>query len=266
MKKKNDGKNQGELERELTFLYRNVETFMLFVGHPRSGHSLDAAILDSHPEIVISDEFNLLYKFDSFFMDPSQTNNERKLRIFYDIHTRSRRQAMFGSRSSICNSSVSYCYNIKGGWQGNWRQKSICNYCTFASRKRASRFAKTGGSAGEFQSVRNTTALDFCIDFYFTKVRTVQYLRDLSHYQILNVIRDKKTAITTGLLKNCKGLYDLRMLVRIVNIPLRLIHVIRNPFDNIATICRRELHLDPRSRQIVRNTTALDWCIDDYFT
>lgn len=112
-----------ELEPELTFLYRNVETFMLFVGHPRSGHSLVAAILDSHPEIVISDEFNLLYKFDSFFMDPSQTNDERKLRIFYDIHTRSRRQAMFGSRSSICNSSVSYCYNIKGGWQGDCKSK-----------------------------------------------------------------------------------------------------------------------------------------------
>ena len=82
-----------------------------------------AAILDSHPEIIISDEFNLLYKFDSFFMDPSQTNDERKLRIFYDIHTRSRGQAMFGSRSSICNSSVSYCYNIKGGWQGDCKSK-----------------------------------------------------------------------------------------------------------------------------------------------
>ena len=35
--------------------------------------------------------------------------------------------------------------------------------------------------------VRNTTALDFCINSYFKKVRTVQYLRDLSHYQILNV-------------------------------------------------------------------------------
>ena len=81
---------------------------MLFVGHSRSGHSLVAAILGSHPEIIILDEFNLLYKFDSFFMDPSQTNDERKLRIFYDIHARSRPQAMFGSRSSICNSRPPY--------------------------------------------------------------------------------------------------------------------------------------------------------------
>ena len=45
-----------------------------------------AAILDSHPEIIISDEFKLLYKFDSFFMAPSQTNDERKLRIFCNTH------------------------------------------------------------------------------------------------------------------------------------------------------------------------------------
>ena len=96
---------------------------MLFVEHSRSGHSLVAAILGSHPEIIILDEFNLLYKFDSFFMDPSQTNDERKLRIFYDLHTRSRPQAMFGSRSSICDSSVSYRYKIKGGWQGDCKSK-----------------------------------------------------------------------------------------------------------------------------------------------
>ena len=79
----------------------------------------------------------------------------------------------------------------------------------------------------------------------------IGYEKNYCEVYFTQVIRDKKTAITTGLLKNCKGLYDLRMLVRIVNIPLRLIHVIRNPFDNIATICRRELHLDPRIRQIV---------------
>ena len=65
------------------------------------------------------------------------------------------------------------------------------------------------------------------------------------------VIGDKKAAVTTGLLKNSKGLHDLRVLERIVDIPLRLIHVIRNPFDNITTICRRELHVDLRNRQIL---------------
>ena len=45
-----------------------------------------AAILDSHSEIIVSDEFNLLYEFNSFLMDPSQTDDERKLRIFFELH------------------------------------------------------------------------------------------------------------------------------------------------------------------------------------
>ncbi|CAH3031109.1 unnamed protein product, partial [Pocillopora meandrina] len=192
---------QGELERELTFLYRNVESFVLFVGHPRSGHSLVAAILDSHPEIIISDEFNLLYKFDSFFKDLSQTDDERKLRIFYDLHTRSRRQAMFGSRSSIC--SVSYCYNIKGGWQG---------YC---KRK-------------------------------------------------LKVIGDKNASVTTARLHHEKGRHDLRKLEKVLGIPIKLINVIRNPFDNIATICRR-LDVNPGSHQIVSKYRGISSIIENYF-
>ena len=110
---------KGQLDRELTFLYHNVETFLLFVGHPRSGHSLVAAILDSHSEIIVSDEFNLLYEFNSFLMDPSQTDDERKLRIFFELHARSHRQARSGNRSPNCSSS--YCYNIDESWQGNSR-------------------------------------------------------------------------------------------------------------------------------------------------
>ena len=97
---------------------------MLFVGHSRSGHSLVAAILGSHPEIIILDEFNLLYKFDSFFMDPSQTNDERKLRIFYDLHARSRPHHVWKSFFNLQQPpSLSYRYNIKVGWQGDYKSK-----------------------------------------------------------------------------------------------------------------------------------------------
>ena len=112
---------QAEVERGLTCLYQNVETFSLFVGHSRSGHSLVAAILDSHPEIIISGEFNLLYKLESSFMDPSETDDEGKLRTFFELHFRSHEQAIFGNRSPNCSSS--YCYNIDGSWQGNYKSK-----------------------------------------------------------------------------------------------------------------------------------------------
>ena len=50
---------------------------------------------------------------------------------------------------------------------------------------------------------------------------------------------------TTARLHHEKGLHDLRKLEEALGIPIKLISVIRNPFDNIATICRRRLGVNP---------------------
>jgi len=36
--------------------FKNTESFCLFIGHGRSGHSIVGALLDAHPNIIISDE------------------------------------------------------------------------------------------------------------------------------------------------------------------------------------------------------------------
>ena len=61
-------------------------------------------------------------------------------------------------------------------YSGNWRQKGSWT-SWFASARKDSRYS----------SQANSPALDWCIDDNFIKVRTVRYLRDLSHHQILNV-------------------------------------------------------------------------------
>ena len=71
------------------------------------------------------------------------------------------------------------------------------------------------------------------------------------HVYFPQVIGDKKASETTALLHHEKGLHDLRKLEKVVGIPIKLINVIRNPFDNIATICRMRLRVNPRSHQIV---------------
>ena len=47
--------------------FKDIETFCVFIGYPRSGHSLIASLLDAHPEMVFSNELNVLryikYKF-----------------------------------------------------------------------------------------------------------------------------------------------------------------------------------------------------------
>ena len=74
--------------------YDSVEALVLFVGHPRSGHTLVAAILDSHPEMIIANEFNLLEKFQDFTKDPNEDIYSRRLRIFAELHSTSKRQTM----------------------------------------------------------------------------------------------------------------------------------------------------------------------------
>src|SRR5688572_15941273 len=41
-------------------LFDATETYCQFVGYPRSGHTLVAALLNAHPEIVIANELGVL--------------------------------------------------------------------------------------------------------------------------------------------------------------------------------------------------------------
>lgn len=55
----------------------------------------------------------------------------------------------------------------------------------------------------------------------------------------LQVIGDKKGGLTSSLLTNPKKTEILVEIGKIVQVPMKFIHVIRNPFDNIATVMLR---------------------------
>jgi hypothetical protein len=40
--------------------YANLERFCMFLGYPRSGHSMIGALLDAHPEMAVAHELNVL--------------------------------------------------------------------------------------------------------------------------------------------------------------------------------------------------------------
>ena len=90
--------SQGRLEQRLNELYDGVQTFVLFIGHARSGHSLIGAILDAHPEIIISHEYNAISKWDD---NKTKSSDKLKTRLFYDLHSFSQFQAMFGNRPNF---------------------------------------------------------------------------------------------------------------------------------------------------------------------
>jgi len=143
--------------------YSGIKKYLMFVGYPRSGHSLIGAILDAHPNIVLAHELDVLKYI-------RHTKSERA--IFSMIVARSE---WFAKNGGVWEG---YVYKVPNQWQGKYRE--------------------------------------------------------------LKVIGDKKGGGTSKRLAN-----DINSLFEIDNIihkDIVLLHVIRNPFDNITTRARGGSH------------------------
>lgn len=135
----------------------SIETTCLFIGYPRSGHSLVGSLIDAHPEAVIAHEADILkYVFARF----------SKAQLQYLMLDNSRRYAAAG------RTWEGHSYVVPDQWQGRCRR--------------------------------------------------------------LTVIGDKHGESTTVRLLLVPGL--LGRVIRSLGPDVRFVHVVRNPYDNIATI------------------------------
>lgn len=143
-----------------------VNTFCIFIGHGRSGHSIIGALLDAHPNMILADETDSLKYLIAGF-DQKQ--------LYRTLIMRSKKQTKIQRRKRAMDGSY-YSYRVKNQWQGK--------------------------------------------------------------FQRLQVIGDSKASVTTSRLYNNPNL--LRQLKNCIGGNLKVIHVVRNPFDNISTISIRE--------------------------
>jgi hypothetical protein len=141
-------------------LFNDIETFCLFIGHARSGHSLVGSLLDAHPNAIIAHELGML-DFIQIGCNKSQ--------IYYLLLENSHAFATEG------RAWTGYSYQVPNQWQGRFKR--------------------------------------------------------------LQIIGDKKGASTTKNLRDKPEL--LQLLRKRINTPIKFIHVIRNPYDNIATMTKR---------------------------
>ena len=108
----------------LSKLYDGVETFVMFIGYPRSSHSLVGAILDAHPEIIIPHQYDVLRYWIKYRPSTARKTKISKYHLFYDLHQLSREQAMFGIRSKYKKGKMGgYGYNVPGLWQGGYQTR-----------------------------------------------------------------------------------------------------------------------------------------------
>ncbi|KAL9986834.1 hypothetical protein ACROYT_G001040 [Oculina patagonica] len=175
-------------------LYDGVETFVMFIGYPRSRHSLVAAILDAHPEIIITDQYDVITHLRKY---QSRTQkNMRKYRLFFGIHQLAREEAMFGNHASPghqLENKHGYYYNVPGSWQGGYKER-------------------------------------------------------------IKVIGDKRGGATAMAVDRLGSMRILEEIEEAVQVPIKFIHVTRNPFDNIATMMLRATD----SRDVVREGAKID--------
>ncbi len=138
-------------------LFADLQAFCIFLGYPRSGHSLIGSFLNAHPDMVMAHELDALY-----FLQRGYSRNQ----IYSLLLDRDRWFASLDYRWE------GYSYQVPNQWQGRFRR--------------------------------------------------------------LLVIGDKMGGRNSILLHQDPDL--LSQLKREIQIPLRILHIVRNPFDNIATM------------------------------
>ncbi len=148
--------------------------FCLFLGYPRSGHTLIGALLNAHPEMCIAHELNVLKYL---------RRGHSRRNLYAKLIGRDKWFATLNYRWS------GYSYRVPGQWQGSFRELKVIG-------------DKRGGRTS----------------------------REIYHHpERLDQLRQ-----TTG-------------------IPVKIIHIIRNPFDNIATRARggndKDQPVDPEMLQ-----------------
>ncbi|KAJ7380725.1 hypothetical protein OS493_007098 [Desmophyllum pertusum] len=191
-------------------LYDDVETFVMFIGYPRSSHSLVGSILDAHPKIIISNEYHIIEKWNIYRDIALKSSGMSKYLLFYNLHSISTWQATFGSRARkpIFIDDHIYSYNVPGAWQGTFNGK-------------------------------------------------------------LKVIGDKRGGGTTmELSEKPEKFAILKELNEILGIPLKFLHVIRNPFDVISTWVLRLLNARLRvndGKTKINSSWAVDNAIKSFF-
>lgn len=144
----------------MSSVFNRVEKFCMFLGYPRSGHTLISSLLDAHPDIVMANELHVLRYIRYGFT---------KGQIFYLIVENSQDFAEDG------NTFTGYSYAVPNQWQGCFRNLRVI---------------------GDKRADRSVISLQ-------------------EYPYLINKLRET------------------------INIPIKFIHVIRNPFDNISSMFLR---------------------------
>lgn len=171
----------------------DVEKFVLFVGYPRSGHSIVGSMMDAHPNMVIAHEYNLFRQWDK-----SPGKHIQRTHLYSILLKNSVENAVKGWRSEQ-KVQKGYTLGVGTQWQGDYTQLRVIG-------------DKSGAATAQ--------------EFEKDPRRFVEILEKLK---------------------------------RVTRVPIRVIHVVRNPYDMIST---RLLYADGEKKSKLPATVEKKHCND----
>ncbi|MBW3641785.1 MAG: sulfotransferase [Actinobacteria bacterium] len=89
-------------------IFADVQSYCMFIGYPRSGHSLLGSLLDAHPDAAIAHEADILRYVQARF---------GRLQV-YSL-------ALESSRRYRDKREIVYDYTVPGQWQGRYRRLRV---------------------------------------------------------------------------------------------------------------------------------------------
>lgn len=94
--------------------FDSVASFVLFIGHTKSGGSLIGAFLDAHPDAVVGDETDVIRYSEAGF---------RRHQLFDVLVRGAAREA--GKGRVTARRLEAYSLAVPGGWQGRYREVRV---------------------------------------------------------------------------------------------------------------------------------------------
>ena len=113
-----ESNKQGQSIHEV---YDGVQTLLIFIGYPRSGHTLVSSLLDAHPHVIIANEFDIIGKWQEW-----DASNRNKYYLFDQLYLNSEKEADVGYRSATVKHR--YSYHVPRQWQGTYNGSILVSF------------------------------------------------------------------------------------------------------------------------------------------
>ena len=192
-------------------LFDEIKTYCMFIGYPRSGHTLVGQLIDAHPDALISNELHALKYVQAGFS---------REQIYSMIIKRSKEFAEQGNKRGR------YSYIVPNQWQGRYRKLLV-----IGDKKGAGSAITLGAHPDMFDKFQKLINID--IKFIHVIRNPYDTMSTMSKKAIINI----RTSINSYF-SRCEIIMNLKKQIETsALLDIRHESIIANPKESITEIC-----------------------------